>query len=158
MKLQRIISGGQTGADRAALDAAIALGIAYGGWCPKGGRAEDYPTPPGLLLHYPFLKEAVSPVPATRTTLNVKDATATLILSSGDMASSPGTELTLRTAEELGRPVFIVRPRDSAKAARDFIKTHAAGGILNVAGPRESEVKGTYGWALQVMNALLAPA
>ena len=50
-----IISGGQSGVDRAALDVAIARGIAYGGWCPKGGWAEDLAVPPGLLARYPLL-------------------------------------------------------------------------------------------------------
>lgn len=51
----RIVSGGQTGADRAALDVAIELAIDYGGWCPAGGWAEDFPEPPGLLAAYPKL-------------------------------------------------------------------------------------------------------
>ena len=50
----KIISGGQTGIDRAALDAAIEMGVDYGGWCPKGGWAEDFRKPPGLLARYPF--------------------------------------------------------------------------------------------------------
>ena len=53
VQVTRIVSGGQTGADRAALDIAIELGIAYGGWCPAGGWAEDFPEPPGLLAFYP---------------------------------------------------------------------------------------------------------
>ena len=53
----KIVSGGQTGVDRAALDVAIGRGIAYGGWCSKGGLAEDMPNPPGLLSRYPGLRE-----------------------------------------------------------------------------------------------------
>ena len=53
----KIISGGQTGVDRAALDVAIERGMDWGGWCPKGGWAEDFPEPPGLLAKYPHLKE-----------------------------------------------------------------------------------------------------
>ena len=45
----KVTSGGQSGVDRAALDAAIACGIDYGGWCPRGGWAEDFPSPPGVL-------------------------------------------------------------------------------------------------------------
>ena len=56
----RLISGGQSGVDRAALDVAIARGMPYGGWCPKGGWAEDFPEPPGLLAEYPHLAETPS--------------------------------------------------------------------------------------------------
>src|SRR5262245_53687608 len=77
-----IISGGQTGVDRAALDAAIALGIPYGGWSPKGGWAEDMPSPPGILAHYPALRETSSADPSERTELNVRDSDATLLLTS----------------------------------------------------------------------------
>src|SRR6187200_103359 len=68
-----IISGGQSGVDRAALDVAIERGMAWGGWCPKGGWAEDFPNPPGLLPHYPQLKETPLPHPLQRTEWNVRD-------------------------------------------------------------------------------------
>jgi hypothetical protein len=70
----KIVSGGQSGVDRAALDVAIARGIPYGGWCPKGGWAEDMPAPPGLLAHYPHLRETPSADPAERTAWNVRDS------------------------------------------------------------------------------------
>ena len=73
-----IVSGGQTGVDRAALDAAIARGIAYGGWCPQGGWAEDCPEPPGVLARYPLLRETPSADPAQRTEWNVRDSDASL--------------------------------------------------------------------------------
>src|ERR1700744_6191338 len=76
----KIISGGQSGVDRAALDAALAHGIDYGGWCPKGGWAEDFPDPPGLLAKYPSLQETPLSEPAQRTEWNVRDADACLIL------------------------------------------------------------------------------
>ena len=65
-----IISGGQTGVDRAALDVAIERGMAWGGWCPKGGWAEDFPDPPGLLAKYPHLKETAHSHPLQRTEWN----------------------------------------------------------------------------------------
>ena len=76
----KIVTGGQTGVDRAALDAAIELGIPYGGWCPKGGWAEDLPTPPGLLALYPNLRETPDADPAQRTAWNVRDSDRLLIL------------------------------------------------------------------------------
>jgi hypothetical protein len=63
----KLISGGQTGVDRAVLDVAAARGIAYGGWCPKGGWAEDCPQPLGLLAKYPLLTETPLADPAQRT-------------------------------------------------------------------------------------------
>ena len=72
----KLLSGGQSGVDRAVLDVALARGIAYGGWCPKGGWAEDCPTPPGLLTKYPRLKETPLADPAQRTEWNVRDADA----------------------------------------------------------------------------------
>ena len=62
----KIISGGQTGIDRA-LDAAIEMGVDYGGWCPRGGWAEDFPKSPGLLARYPLLRETPSAEPIQRT-------------------------------------------------------------------------------------------
>jgi hypothetical protein len=69
----KIISGGQTGVDRAALDVAIERGMTWGGWCPKGGWAEDFPDPPGLLAKYPNLKETTLSHPLQRTEWNVRD-------------------------------------------------------------------------------------
>jgi hypothetical protein len=62
-----IVSGGQTGVDRAALDVAIELGIPYRGWCPKGGWAEDMLNPPGVLILYPELRETQDADPRQRT-------------------------------------------------------------------------------------------
>jgi hypothetical protein len=72
----KLLSGGQSGVDRAVLDVALARGIAYGGWCPKGGWAEDFPKPPGVLAKYPQLAETPLVDPAQRTEWNVRDADA----------------------------------------------------------------------------------
>jgi hypothetical protein len=58
----KLICGGQSGVDRAVLDVAIERGIDYGGWCPKGGWAEDFPEPPGVLARYPALEATPSPI------------------------------------------------------------------------------------------------
>ena len=100
--LKKIISGGQTGVDRGALDAALHLGVAAGGWCPKGRLAEDGPIP----ARYP-LAETGSAAYEERTALNVMDADATLILASGPggpKSLKGGTLATHRKAEESGKP------------------------------------------------------
>lgn len=155
MKLQRIVSGGQTGADRAALDAAIACGVEYGGWCAKGGRAEDFRTPPGLLLLYPFLKDTHSSAASLRAEWNVRDSDATLILSLAKPAPSSESGLALRLAKEMGRPHLVLTQQCPIEMARDFLE-QTQGEVLNVSGPSESEAKGTYDWALSVMSALLS--
>jgi hypothetical protein len=99
-----IITGGQSGVDRAALDAAIALGIPYGGWCPKDGWAEDFPHPPGLLARYPRLSETPSADPAERTEWNVRDSDACLILTDANgIAASRGTALAHELAPRYGK-------------------------------------------------------
>jgi hypothetical protein len=111
----RIVSGGQSGVDRAALDFAIARGLQYGGWCPKGGWAEDFPDPPGVLSRYPELRETPERDPRQRTEWNVRDADATLILTRS-VSSSPGTALAVRMAERYEKPHLII-DLDAARAA-----------------------------------------
>src|SRR3989442_2721366 len=91
-----IVSGGQTGVDRAALDTALALGLPCGGWCPRGRRAEDGPLP----TRYP-LRETPSSSYPERTVWNVRDSDGTLILHRGRL--SGGTALTLRLVSRHGR-------------------------------------------------------
>ncbi|HSR12366.1 MAG TPA: putative molybdenum carrier protein, partial [Thermodesulfobacteriota bacterium] len=95
--VKKIISGGQTGVDRAALDVALELGIPAGGWCPKGRRAED-----GRIPDYYPLQEASSPEYPVRTQLNVEDSDGTLILYRNSPAG--GTALTIRLAKRLKKP------------------------------------------------------
>ena len=98
----RILSGGQSGVDRAALDVALALGLPYGGWCPAGGRVEDLPEPPGVLARYPALTPTVSRDPEARTLLNVREAGVVIELGVAG-ASSPGTRLARGEAVRLVR-------------------------------------------------------
>lgn len=147
-----VVSGGQTGVDRAALDAAIAAGIEYGGWCPLGGWAEDLPTPPGLLVLYPRLQEAPSPDPAERTRLNVRDSDATLVVRRPSVTSL-GTDLTVAVARELGRPMLV-----TTGDVEDVMAWLAGLGTrltLNVAGPRESHDPGIYEVTRRLMDQVL---
>lgn len=134
--LRRIVSGGQTGVDRAALDAAQAAGLARGGWCPAGRAAEDGPIP----ARYP-LRETPEARPEQRTAWNVRDADATLILLFD--APRGGTASTAACARETGRPLRIVRL--GAAGEPNGTRRWLAGErvvTLNVAGPRESEAPG----------------
>src|SRR5262249_43259726 len=100
MKIPIVLrSGGQSGVDRAALCLAVARGIPYAGWCPRGGWAEDFSEPPGLLTKYPHLTETPSADPAVRTEWNVRDGHATLVVAQNGVASSPGTRYTIACAQ-----------------------------------------------------------
>jgi len=150
--LARLVSGGQTGADRAALDVAVALGLEYGGWCPRGGWAEDHPARPGLLATYPLLRETDSADPATRTRLNVRDSDATLVIP-GNEGASGGTALALAVADELGRPVLTA---DDLGAVLSWLARLPGAAItLNVAGPRESEDPGVYRRTRRLLELVL---
>jgi hypothetical protein len=153
VQIARIVSGGQTGADRAALDVAIQLGIDHGGWCPAGGWAEDFPDPPGLLVAYPRLTATTEREPAARTRLNVRDSDATLIVWDG-RTNSPGTELTIDAAQELGRPL-LVTPGDVAKT-HAWLDALGSAVVLNVAGPREGNCPGTYARTVELLRSVLA--
>lgn len=134
--VERIVSGGQTGVDRGALDAAIALGIEHGGWCPRGRLAEDGPIP----LHY-LLHETEALEYAVRTERNVLDSDGTLVLYKGRLQR--GTLLTYRLAQKHARPVMRVRldlPVDVAKIQQWIVDQRIR--VLNVAGPRASSCPG----------------
>jgi Circularly permutated YpsA SLOG family len=146
-----IVSGGQSGVDRAALDAAIECGLPWSGWCPKGGWAEDYPHPPGLLARYPNLRETPLADPAQRTEWNVRDSDAILIaLDRAGLSVSKGTMLAKERAHRHGKPVLAVdisRPDAAAQVAgwlSDQRQRFGPGMKLGVGGPRESEAPGVY--------------
>jgi hypothetical protein len=147
--LRRIISGGQTGVDRAALDVAIELGLAHGGWCPRGRRAED-----GPIDRTYKLRETRSAKYHIRTRRNVLDSDATLVFYRGEIAG--GTELTLRYAREHGRPHLAVNPAEAdAAAIRRWLVEHQIE-TLNVARPRESTWPGAYEESRSLLRELLA--
>jgi hypothetical protein len=148
--IERIVSGGQTGVDRAALDVALELGLPCGGWCPRGRRAEDGPLP----LRYPLL-ETPSPAYPPRTARNVRDSDGTLVLTCGE--PDRGTALTMRLAERYRRPCLVLDladdpdPQDVRRWAEEEKVC-----VLNVAGPRESSRPNIYAQAACFLRAVLA--
>lgn len=145
----KIVSGAQTGADRAALDWAIKGGLPHGGWCPKGRLAED-----GTLDSRYVLQETESEGYRQRTKRNVADSDGTLILNAGEL--SDGSLATLRFAERLGKPCLVVQLETGpagVRQAMEWLRAHRIG-ILNVAGPRESKRPGIHRAALTFLDAL----
>jgi hypothetical protein len=134
----KVVSGGQTGVDRTALDVALSLGIEIGGWCPRNRWAEDGTIP----AKYPLFETRSSDV-HVRTQRNVEISSATLVLSRGSPMG--GTRYTVEIAEALCRPVLIIdlndgQPDHIQAIVRwlDAVKPT----VLNVAGPRESGAPG----------------
>jgi len=146
----RVISGGQTGVDRAALDVARELGVPCGGWCPRGRRAEDGPIPES----YP-LRETPSASYPERTAWNVRDSDGTLVVTRGRPRG--GTALTVSLARRAGKPVIVANLEGGANAAEigAFLLEHRIR-VLNVAGPRESEAPGIHDQAAALLRELLA--
>lgn len=153
MNALTIVSGGQTGVDRAALDAALAAGIPCGGWCPGGRMAEDGP----IDARYP-LTEIPGSGYIERTRANVAGSDGTLILHEGVLEG--GTLQTRRFCAELGKPCLVIarESTDEAGAAAEIAGFVARHGIrrLNIAGPRASKQPQVYGWAHAVILRFLA--
>jgi len=146
--LEKIVSGGQTGADRAALDWAIANSIAHGGWCPRGRRAED-----GRIAARYALKETPSAEYDQRTRWNVRDSDGTLIISRA-LHLTGGSAYTARCAERFGKPWLHVHPgTQGERAAREFLERHRIR-TLNVAGPRASGDPEIYSHVLGLLERL----
>lgn len=148
----KIISGGQTGVDRAALDAALRHGIKSGGWCPTG-RLDEF----GRIPDRYAVKELENGGSTERTLQNVKDSNGTVIIYPGKL--SGGTEQTLHFCVEQRRPHELIAASNvsTEKAAQliaDFVRETKID-ILNVAGPRASEWPEGYDYAFRVLDALL---
>ena len=140
-KIAYIRSGGQSGVDRAALDAARQCGIPITGWVPKGGWAEDFTEPPGITARYPELRETPDTDVSQRTVWNVRDAQATLVILSG---TSPGTNLTIETAQKMSKPMLVADSDTTPEEIANWIGTLGEEIELNIGGPRESESPGIY--------------
>ena len=158
----KIISGGQTGVDRAALDLAIERGMSWGGWCPKGGWAEDFPDQPGLLNKYPELRETPLAQPAQRTEWNVRDSDATLIIADREgLSVSEGTRRAVEWANCYGKPLLVVdvsQPDAAAQVAkwlRVQCERFGAHMTLGIGGPRESEAPAIYTRTRLLMASVL---
>jgi hypothetical protein len=151
MPVERIVSGGQTGADRAALDFAIANGIPHGGWCPRGRKAED-----GALERCYELKETPEEEYPQRTEWNVRDSDGTVIFSITPGLTG-GSKLTAELAEELGKPcLHLSQLRDGPNAVarlRSFVLDHHVR-VLNVAGPRASNEPAVARFLIETLEKL----
>ena len=148
---ERIISGGQTGADRAALDFAIASDYSHGGWAPRGREAEG-----GRIALKYQLTELPEGGYRQRTRRNVEDSDGTLIVNLG--ALDGGTLATKIFAEKAGKPLFVAQVDDgvTAEMAADVLAWLRAHDIktLNVAGPRESKRSGIYRLTVALLEAV----
>ncbi len=155
MYAMKIISGGQTGVDRAALDAAIELGIEYGGSIPKGRLAEDGPIDP----KYDMLTELETPSYIARTEKNVEDADATIIFTLD--IPTEGTAFTEECAEKHKKPYLLIDLREKNDLAiimeiRGWL-ADTLPGVLNIAGPRESKVPGIHRRVFNILYNVFDP-
>jgi Circularly permutated YpsA SLOG family len=153
VKSLKIISGGQTGVDRAALDVALKHGIKCGGWCPAG-RLDEFGRIPD---RYP-VKELAEGSFAERTLQNVKDSHGTVIIYLENLRG--GTEYTVQCCIEQERPYKLidagkVSAKDAVKLIFDFVREYKID-VLNIAGPRESEWAKGYDYTLRVLDIFLA--
>jgi len=149
VKIEKIISGGQTGVDRAGLDVAMALGIPHGGWCPKGRKAEDGAIPANYQL-----RETPKTYYKQRTGWNVRDSDGTLIVTRG--TPTGGTETTIKLAAAYGKPCLVLDLLTSPtpEMVGTWVNDNEIN-VLNVAGPRESGCPGIHSQAKALLQRCL---
>jgi hypothetical protein len=152
--IQKIISGGQTGADRAALDWAIAHCIPHGGWCPKGRKAEDGPIDPRYQL-----KETPGSDYVQRTEWNARDSDGTVVFSIAAVLTG-GSKKTVDLARRYKKPVLHLS-RDGGQLShelelRQFIERHRIK-VLNVAGPQASKEPDVAAFVSEVLDKTWPP-
>ncbi len=155
-RVSKIISGGQTGADTAALEFAIRQGIRHGGWCPRGRKREN-----GIIATRYCLQETPSAAYTQRTLWNVRDSDATVIFTIGSRLKG-GSRNTAEFARSLSKPLLHLSAADvdsdPALSLRRFLRRHKVR-VLNVAGPRESEEPAVRAFVKRVLaGAFLSPA
>jgi hypothetical protein len=152
MTLAKIISGGQTGVDRGALDAALVQNFPCGGWCPPGRMAEDGP----IDKIYP-LSEMNYGSYGERTRQNVIDSDGTVIIFFGELEG--GTKVTLQFCRHTGKPFELINggeisEQDAAMLIRQFIESYSIN-VLNVAGPRQSKAPEGNDYTYKVMSNVI---
>ncbi len=151
MSITKIISGGQTGADRAGLDVALANDFPHGGWCPKGRKAEDGPID---------AKYEVTETPSAnylqRTEWNVRDTDGTIVFTIAKEITG-GSMRTVEFARKHNKPCLHVSKESTKQPeseVKEFIKQHDIK-LLNFAGSRESKEPGINEWVKHVLNRAL---
>ncbi len=154
-KIKCIRTGGQTGVDRAAMDAARKYHIELCGWCPRGGWAEDYPDPPGLLADYPELKETPSDGTEQRTRWNMRDADAILTVMPEGSGVSRGTEIGVQEGIHLKKPMYTAAGVEDIPEIIAWLETLPDGLELSVGGPRASECRNAYEVTMKIMEGIL---
>lgn len=153
-KISRIRTGGQSGVDRAAMDFAKENGIPLCGWCPKGGWAEDYPDPPGLLADYPELTETHSEGTEQRTKWNMRDAGAILTIIPEGAAVSPGTNVGLEEGKCLKKPMYTAAGMEDVPDIIAWLQDLPDGTELCIGGPRASECPEAYDVAIEMLRSI----
>ena len=150
--IDKVISGGQTGVDRAALDVAQELGIPCGGWCPVGRDAED-----GPISEKYSLQETTNIDHTVRTEFNTRDSDGTLIVNQGSLHG--GTAYAVEMAKHLGHPVMVVDLEAPAET-NEIIAWLTDNNIctLHIGGPRESSRPGIYEQACLLIREILSEA
>lgn len=162
-KIAVVMSGGQSGADRGAMDAALACGTTVKGWCPAGGWAEDYPDPPGVLELYPQMLETPLSDVAQRTEWNIRDSTCCIVFNTRAKGASRGTDIGYAFYEKYSTPHFEIvidgeEPiDDQVERACDWLHSLNDDAIVvSIGGPRASEYEGIYDIAFHAVQSILA--
>ena len=161
-RIVELRSGGQSGADRGAMDAARACGVPVAGWCPAGGWAEDLAEPPGVLALYPEMVETPSSDVAQRTEWNIRDSTCCIVLNTQARGASPGTDIGYAFNERYNTPCFEIeldgeRPVEEQveDACRWLEGLDDDAIVLGFGGPRASEYPGVYEIAYHAAETIL---
>jgi hypothetical protein len=144
------------------MDAAKACGVAVSGWCPAGGWAEDYPTPPGVLELYPQMLETPSSNVAQRTEWNIRDSSCCLVLNTHSRGISKGTDIGYALYAQYDTPYYEITIDGEESldaqidAAYEWIESLNDDAIvLGIGGPRKSECPKAYDIAYRVIESLL---